>query len=103
MKVTIYTLLGMIKDGKAPKKVKYEDCEYYLYNNINYLSSDKTLCLNNIFFDELNNTVEILEENKTPEKLDDTELYLTENQQHLIVNKLNEIIDYLDYLKSKGE
>ena len=40
------------------------------------------------------------EEKKIPEKLDDTELYLTEYQQHKIVNKLNEIIDYL---KSKGE
>ena len=40
------------------------------------------------------------EEKKIPEKLDNTELYLTESQQHIIVNKLNEIIDYLN---SKGE
>ena len=25
MKVTIYELLGMIKDGKIPKKIKYDN------------------------------------------------------------------------------
>ena len=33
MKTTIYELLGMIKDNKAPKKIKYtdEDGDTYIY------------------------------------------------------------------------
>ena len=27
MKITMYELLGLVKDGKAPKKIKYNDIE----------------------------------------------------------------------------
>ena len=51
----------------------------------------------------LNNEVEILEdEKKIPEKLE-TNKYFTTEVEDKIRNKINEIIDYLDYLKSKGE
>ena len=68
MKITIYELLGLIKDGKAPKKIKYENREYYLYDNKSYLSTDKTRFFDRIYFGEdylraeLNNEVEILDE-----------------------------------------
>ena len=66
--ITIYELLGMVKDGKAPKKIKYENREYYLYDNKSYLSTDKTSFFDRIYFGEdylraeLNNEVEILDE-----------------------------------------
>ena len=50
MKITIYELLGLIKDGKAPKKIKYENREYYLYDNKSYLSTDKTRFFDRIYF-----------------------------------------------------
>lgn len=66
--ISIYELLGLIKDGKAPKKIKYENREYYLYDNKSYLSTDKTSFFDRIYFGEdylraeLNNEVEILDE-----------------------------------------
>lgn len=33
MKVTIYELLGMVKDGETPKRIKSEG-HYYNYNEI---------------------------------------------------------------------
>lgn len=61
-KITIYELLGLIKDGKAPKKIKYENREYYLYDNKSYLSTDKTRFFDRIYFCDLNIEVEILDE-----------------------------------------
>ena len=64
----------------------------------------------------LNEEVEILdnleEEKKIPEKLEPLQRdYMTlddikftfSNSEMILVDKINEIIDYLDYLKSKGE
>ena len=68
MKITIYELLGLIKDGKAPSNIKYDEKKYYMNledryiriedTKIVYLSNeyDLTKCLN----DE----VEIIEEDK---------------------------------------
>ena len=35
MKITIYELLGLVKDGKAPEKIKYND-KIFDYNNTDY-------------------------------------------------------------------
>ena len=105
MKITMYELLGLVKDGKAPKKIKYENREYYLYENKSYLTTDKTRFFDKIYFSDLNIEIEILEEKKIPEKLDT--LTYTNRSTISILNehrdKINKIIDYLDYLKSKGE
>lgn len=95
MKITIYELLGLVKDDKAPKKVKYKDKIYYynkgydfnyMYNSSDYspINKDNSLfkiysfklingrhCWNNeAMIDFLNDEVEILEEEKKiPEKL----------------------------------
>ena len=112
MKITMYELLGMIKDGKAPKKIKYENCEYYLYDNKSYLTTDKTRFFDRIYFSDLNIEVEILEEEKKiPEKLEYEEsdengefsingFTFDFEQKIQIIKTVNEIIDYL---KSKGE
>ncbi len=121
MKINIYELLGMIKDGKAPKEIEYEgyllswdnvDKDYYCeeYGNLfEYLFCEfQTIEL-------LNFKVEIQEaEKKIPEKLNNftisvgsvdesnIEEYIQKlfEQQYEIFNKINFIIDYL---KSKGE
>ena len=84
MKVTMYELLGLVKDDKAPKKIKFRN-EIYEYKNniedgfIDYVGIEKETNVNfylsshignnyisNIFTDE----VEIIEEPKKIEKLD---------------------------------
>ena len=72
MKITIYELLGLIKDGKAPKKVLVDD-SYYEYNcwgndyidvqmTSNYwLFKDYTFGSNG---NRLNKEIEIIEEVK---------------------------------------
>ena len=115
MKITIYELLGMVKD--EPDRsiyVKY-------FDRINKKEDVMWACKENIIYKlnqliiELNDKVEILEEEKKiPEKLeeprfnkgryyikdingDDSEISGIERTFRL---KINEIIDYL---KSKGE
>lgn len=113
MKITIYELLGMIKDGKASDITTNFMFDGKKYNLLAFL--DKyTLNINS-----LNWEIEILEEQKKiPEKLDYCEentfiikckenSYLTREEIRLLDsnfkelgNKINSIIDYL---KSKGE
>ena len=109
--ITMYELLGMVKDGKAPKKFIYDNNLFTLDEEDNVYRS--LLC--NRFgamyqLDiKLNDEIEILErtleeEKKKPEKLDINlgMANMTPTEKY-ISNTVNEIIDYLDYLKSKGE
>ena len=112
MKITIYELLGMVKDGKAPKEIKYDgmiweyDGDYYSTRNNLILEEYTNLSTS------LNDKVEILEEEKKiPEKLstwfsvavtqkdEDNVEYANLNFGNMYA-KINEICDYL---KSKGE
>ena len=75
MKTTIYGLLGMVKDGKIPERIKYNDYEYRYHDKEHgYCRSgyDCTyICLNSEYylFDILNNEIEILEEEKKTKPL----------------------------------
>ena len=128
MKITMYELLGLVKDGKTPNKIIY-DKYVYQWNNEkrNYereIDIDITLNWDYIAINCLNEPVEILEkelrninvcgswltkseydelfcceeEKKIPEKLPEEIIWCTD-----VTKKINEIIDYLDYLKSKGD
>ena len=76
MTITIYELLGLVKDGKAPKKIKY-DGDIYEYDKMSddYMipgAYSNSGLLDNLFvFSQLNDTVEILEEENKIEKLND--------------------------------
>ena len=104
MKITMYKLLGMIKDGKAPKKIKfneiycyYRECknEYVDYTNKPIIQWDY------VVMNSLNDEVEIIEEEKKiPEKLNISNFPKHNNSLKKTAIKVNEIIDYL---KSKGE
>lgn len=114
MKITIYELLGLVKDGKAPKKIKYgnikleydEDfTDYYKYCNKGFFEYKFTICN-----DFLNEKVEIIEEPKKIEKLDWDKNDFTYPEGNLMgeetadmlmemQDKINNIIDILD----KGE
>ena len=80
----------------------FEDGDYFNQENISWLFNDNDI--NTI----LNDTVEILkEEKKIPEKINikfwSDEEYTPEQRINVCMTYIDEIIDYLDYLKSKGE
>lgn len=109
MKITIYELLGMVKAGKIPERIKYDDYEYRYHDkehgycrgsyDCNYICLDSEYYL----FDILNDEVEILddedEEKGLPEKID------TSNGISVVgcAYKINEIIDYLEKQKKGNE
>lgn len=112
MKITIYELLGMVKDGKIPKKIKYDnDIWEYIEEKENYIKSNgASLNWDYVALYCLKEPVEILEEPKgAPEKIEPLQKdYMTlydikftfSNSEMIIVDKINEIIDYLE---SKGD
>lgn len=110
MKVTMYELLEMVKDGKAPKKIKYEDRTYTLYldeENNHYYQDDKCkyFMLSVSCFEALNNEVEILEEEKKIPENNFNYIYSCEDE-HIMANFANiktTLKDIIDYLKSKGD
>lgn len=102
--VTIYELLGLVKEDKAPKKIKYNDKIYtyrkgrdfnFMYNSSTYLPLDKNNSLfkfssfkkkdndvywySNAAIDFLNAEVEVLEvpkeDKKLPEKLESINIF----------------------------
>ena len=124
--ITIYDLLGLIKDGKAPKMIKYKGNNYmftgYDYHciltNIEKGFVEYRLIKNYIqdLQSILNEKVEILEEDKhIIEKIDlfdDLQDILNSNDESIILNaihkcltvqkyKLNEIIDYINRKEDK--
>lgn len=130
MKKTIYELLGMVKDGKAPKKIKYKNKIYEwkeydaCYGKImtkkgwvkeyGYVAEEnRTYFYLKHCYQDLNDMVEILEEPKgIPEKLDDIlgiddlEPPYDENLDKIwrqTIKNQNKINKIIDYLESKGE
>ena len=118
--ISVYELLGLIKDGKAPKKIKYKG-DTYIYAGDDYSINDnredwlitKYDYFLTIFLTE---EVEILEEDKLIiEKIDTTientlftmECYtgIPEQAQDwnfkVLKNKLNEVIDYINRREDK--
>lgn len=119
MKITIYDLLGLVKDGKAPKKIRYNNEVWELnddneYENNNY---DKSL-LEKLFYelytlDFINDKVEIIEEPKKIEKIEiyededghyflnnrDKKIYIRCDETKFMVDKFNELINEINNLK----
>ena len=121
MKITMYELLGLVKDDKAPKKILYNDIEleydkdtkdYYRYYG-KYLFEFKFADCVNFLEDE----VEIIEEDKKIEKIlismDDNSMPFVGNSKYkhlsysetdlMMATKINELIDEINKLKEKQE
>ena len=88
MKITMYELLGLVKDGKAPKKIKFRN-EIYEYksnienNFIDYVGTEKETSAvfylsshigNNYIDDIFTDEVEIIEEPKKMKKIEFEEI-----------------------------
>ncbi len=106
--ITIYELLGLIKKGKAPKKIKYYD-EIYTYieeEKMYYDKNDNSLWKyynGNI----LNDTVEILlEEYDEWEDIEELEIYTSNyiyDKEDIHINReaINQLIKNQKYLKER--
>ena len=111
---------NIMTDEKVPQKIKYHNKIWELDTNkingyFDYINCDNrgmTVFFANYLYSNPNDEVEILEEEKKiPEKLDyiHPDISCSYNESELLLrieankDKINEIIDYLDYLKSKGE
>ena len=126
--ITIYELMGLVKDGKAPKRIKYNDAIYTL-NFGRYYSDIKMNYLFDLFnrnfmdIDIPNLKVEILpEENDEWEDIEEINVdkenckrfieYDSETGHHKYTirlldeyfsNKINQLIKNQKYLKEKLE
>lgn len=106
MKVTVYKLLGMVKNDNVDYKyVKY-------FDRINEKDDVMLACAENIIYKldhsniELNDIVEILEEPKgIPEKMMmcTSGIMSYEAVEHITTELKDKINEILDYLESKGE
>lgn len=123
MKITIYELLGMIKDGKAPKKIKYRQNIFgFIHSLADYKPDDIAKCNGNyllhyLFEEEvnfLNDEVEIIEEPKKIEKWGEgaleemekcTDYTLEDLQKYIkiLAETQNELIDEINNLKEKKD
>lgn len=116
--ITIYELLGLVKDGKAPKKIKYGNVYYEKMNIDNYKASDfSSLYLFDYdFFKEsrLNDTVEIIEDNDKLEKIKwgekesraghlraDEEIEILARRTERLKKKIAELIDHINKIEEK--
>lgn len=105
----IIDLLNKIANGEeVPKNIKFKDRVWtYDINNKRYFNGENLLfnLLEHYKGIILNGEVEILEEEKKiPEKLDiNLGIANMTPTEKYISNAVNEIIDYLKYLKSKGD
>ena len=103
MKITIYELMGLIKNGKAPKKIKY-DGTLYEYSENDGFYYWKNLSLYRELFpkgNSWNEKVEIIEGNNKIEKIEcSVESWFTPSQADIeIIKKVNELIDEINKLK----
>lgn len=120
MKITIYELLGLIKDDKAPKKIRCDNLDYELSTNdgaIDYIGIDKemggkyflsTVIGSNYLNDIFSTTVEIIEEEKEIEELDFGEArpngeYIISINDKKIQDKINELVREVNKIKKEGK
>lgn len=102
MKITIYELLGLVKDGKAPKKIKYDGTIYEYSENDDFyywegLSLYREFTTNGNCLDK---EVEIIEESKKIEKINRNRYPGTDiDPLDDILDKLDELIDEINNLK----
>lgn len=112
MKITIYELLGLVKDNKAPKKIKYKGQEYtffkddettdYIFKIDNRINDWLSTSIGNRYISDMfTNTVEIIEESKKIKKIDFRTLNTQKEKNRVMKDTINELIDEINNLKEK--
>lgn len=104
--ITIYNLLGLIKDDKAPKKIKYSNTIYeYEYLDKEYQDKDGDTLVNGAYIGHhLNEKVEIIEEDKDIELLNlDTDKLKGKEViraiDYLLEGRINELVKEVNKLR----
>ena len=104
----IIDLLVKMANGEAPKRIKYDDIEYFLYDDYTYMKKDKSRLMCSVFFKRLNDEVEVIEDKKIERischfSLNYVKSNLTNEEKSGIDNainniycKINEIIDKIN-------
>ena len=116
MEITLYELLGLIKDDKAPKKIRCfgHDYEFSISDEgIDYIEIDKEageryltdVIGENYLSSIFSTTVEIIEEEKEIEELDLGEArsngeYIISINDKKIQDKINELVREINKLKN---
>lgn len=69
--ITVYELLGLVKDGKVPKHIKYKDYDLVWEESLCYYRTNRYGGWEMFYFNlsNLNDTVEIIEDNDKLEKI----------------------------------
>ena len=107
MKITIYELLRLVKDGKAPKKIKYDDKIWdYRNDSQDYSCFKENDLIGRLFYslpinEFINNYVEIIEKPKKIEKCKDYEIFLGIDDyiEYIKTRAINELMDEINILK----
>lgn len=109
MKITMYELLGLVKDGKAPKKIKTNTDIFKLEiedDQLNYRCNDGGILTFDYYIknNKLSDEIEIIEEDKKIEKLEICTSGImgfdgVENITSTLKNKINELIDEVNKMK----
>jgi hypothetical protein len=118
-KITIYELLGLVKDGQAPKRFIKDNVLWYKgkSDTDHYYCENGKCQLNYIKLSELNDEIELIDneveiidnedEKKIPEKLFHCQMETDNDEIEFLVKNINYFVDryndLLDYIKSKGE
>ena len=116
MKITMYELLGLVKDGKAPEKIKYKNNIYEYDGETQNYCSPINMIWNFLIKEDivalLDDEVEIIEKPKKIEKIksngdefysDYIDTWISKNKTdaycEFLMNKINELIDEINNLK----
>lgn len=107
--INVYELLGLIKDGKAPRIIRIFEDLIYVFDEIENFYYNNGSSLYRMFYNlgnALEEKVEILEEDKPiiekikRHKFEENGITISEQPSIIeIANKVNEIIDHIN----KGE
>lgn len=115
--ITVYELLGLVKDGKAPKKIKY-DTKEYVFRNYDYketmdaLIDEQSSLIECIDFYKFDEPVEIIEDNDKLEKIkldeehcrlykNNEEWWAIKRHQLFVYKEINKMIDHINKIEEK--
>ena len=103
MKITIYELLGLVKDGKAPRVINFlGDTKYYDEDTKNYYNvQGNSELFNSYVGDYLNDEVEIIGEDKKIEKLFNCEMKSKNGEITILVANINDLKDKINEIIDK--
>lgn len=110
--ITIYELLGLVKDGKAPKHIKYKDYDLVWEESLCYYRTNRYGGWEMFYFNlsDLNDTVEIIEDNDKLEKININDngtlgfpngCWTARNIDKAFAIRINGIIDQINKIEEK--